>query len=109
MKEEIRKHKRKRDLSWISDDMIRFDPLFQEYKSLLPEIDLDNWRDPCVKARNLDLIGRRSSLNAEIIKNKGGWLFPQKVYFLDPTYLTTAPEHDPKLEEFHIYKLKACY
>jgi hypothetical protein len=102
-------NKRVRDLSWANSNLINSEPLFQEYKSLLPEIDLENWQDPWVRARNLSLISKRSSLNAEIIKNRGGWLFPQKVYFLDPTYLTKAPEHDQELDEFHMLKLKACH
>jgi SAM-dependent methyltransferase len=91
--------KDRRDLSWITSEVLN-SPGFKKLQLFLPDLDLKNFMDPVVRQKNIKIIGDRSSMMEEIIKNKGGWLMPQKVYNGDPVFLTRAKDHDSRLEEF---------
>jgi hypothetical protein len=80
------------ELLWVTPEMLNLDP-FQKYRSLLHGFDWENWRDHEVKQKNVELMRRKSSLHLEIGDRKGGWIFPEKIYVDDPTYVTRASEH----------------
>jgi hypothetical protein len=89
----------RRDLSWVKPEMLGLQSVI-EFRDILPEFKLDGWENPEVRDFNIDLLRRISSIDREIIDNKGGWSFPEKVYLDDPTYLTKAPEHKEELDRF---------
>jgi chemotaxis methyl-accepting protein methylase len=83
---------------WFSERLIKDNPEFIKFHELLPDFSLSDYRHLEVRKRNIELIKDRSSLFRQIILDKGGWLFPEKVYRNNPTYLTRAEKHDEGLD-----------
>ena len=84
-------------MSWVTPAMLSSSP-FRTYSSLLTKVDLVNWNVPQVKMHNIELRRRHCRVLAEIGRSQGGWLFPEKVYFNDPIYVTHAPRHVEALD-----------
>jgi ubiquinone/menaquinone biosynthesis C-methylase UbiE len=89
-----------RRLSWFNLHEVKSLPDFYRYKYYLPEFDFENYQDPHTRERNIDLLKRKSSMWNEIITNKGGWLFPLKMYLGDMNYLSKATEQNELLDSF---------
>ncbi len=102
----IKMGKNRRNLSWFDNSSFMSFP-FKQYLNLLPEFNF-NYLEQSAKNENISLIKSRSSLCKEIIENKGGWLFPEKVYVENPTYLTRANEHNDELDKY-ILNQKMCH
>ncbi|MBI5148910.1 class I SAM-dependent methyltransferase [Candidatus Pacearchaeota archaeon] len=94
-------------LTWVDMDKFKTTDPFLEFKKVLPEFELDNWHQEDIKRENMLLLKTTSSLLEQLIINKGGWLFPQKVYYQNPLYLTKAKNHRPELDKF-ILQLPLC-
>jgi chemotaxis methyl-accepting protein methylase len=89
-----------RRMSWFNLHEVKSLPDFIKYKSYLPEFDLENYQDPHTREKNIDLLKRKSSMWNEIITNKGGWLFPLKMYLGDMNYFSKASEQIELLDSF---------
>jgi hypothetical protein len=89
-----------RQMSWFNLHEVKSLPDFIKYKSYLPEFDFVNYQDPHTRERNIDLLKRKSSMWNEIITNKGGWLFPLKMYLGDMNYFSKASEQIELLDSF---------
>lgn len=84
-----------RDMSWVTPELVESSS-FQGYTKRLSGVTWEDWNSPKVKQQNIELMGQKSSLTHEVIGNKQGWLFPEKVYVGDPNYFAQAPEpHEP--------------
>ena len=79
-------------MSWINGNTFTT-PVFQRYRQLNQGLDWENWNDPAVKQKNVEIMRKRSSLHLEIGARKGGWIFPEKIYLDNPAYMSRAPEH----------------
>jgi hypothetical protein len=90
---------RKTEMSWVTPTILSSDP-FTTYSSLLPQVDLDRWNSPDVKARNVSVMRRYSSVHLEVGRSRGGWVFPEKLYVDDPCYVTRAPNHTDALDRY---------
>lgn len=87
-------------MSWFEKDRYASHPDFKKFRTYVPEFDFDRLEDPDVKRSNIELLKKKSSMYKEIICNKGGWLFPQKIYLSDMNFITRAEEQIKVLDSF---------
>jgi len=88
-----------RDLSWVEPGVFERRP-FREFGMLLPELAFSDWRSPEVRAANVAAMQTKSSLCSEVVRNKGGWQFPEKLYTGDPNYITSAPNQCEAVDRY---------
>jgi SAM-dependent methyltransferase len=86
-------------LKWAKLDDLKSTETFITFQNLT-DFDYERWNESDVKPGNINRVRTRSSLAEPMIANKGGWLFPQKVYLQNPNYLTRAANHRGELDEF---------
>ncbi len=86
-------------LQWVNMPDLKSTEPFVVFQKLT-DFDYEHWDQIEVKRQNIFRVKSRSSVAEPMILNKGGWLFPQKVYFQDPNYLTVASNHRADLDEF---------
>jgi ubiquinone/menaquinone biosynthesis C-methylase UbiE len=89
----------KGDLKWVNMPYLKTTESFVRWKELT-DFEFEHWEQIEVKSRNILRLKSRSSVAEPMIINKGGWLFPQKIYCQNPNYLTAASNHRVDLDEF---------
>jgi hypothetical protein len=97
----------KGDLKWVNMPYLKTTESFIRAQELT-DFDYEHWDQIEVKRQNILRLKSRSSVIEPMIVNKGGWLFPQKVYCQNPNYLTAASNHRADLDEF-VLRLPLCH
>lgn len=94
-------------LKWVDMPYLKSTKSFVRAQELT-DFDYEHWDQIEVKRQNILRLKSRSSVIEPMIVNKGGWLFPQKVYCQNPNYLTAASNHRADLDEF-VLRLPLCH